>query len=91
MKKLKKVLNASFNHLTKITMAQFKIIKLRKGKYPLCPECGCNTIVGYGDILEPEKCHLYCCNADKNCSFNTKFLELTTPMTEKRNNLLSIR
>lgn len=61
-------------------------------KYPICPECGCNTIVGFTppkkgkfgkENIDWERAHLYCCN-DANCNFNTRFLDLTTPNNEPR-------
>ena len=80
---------------------KYKIIKLEKRKYPICPECGKHTIVlftppkegivgteeGYKTIGTPEyvdwdKAHLYCCNGQTNCKFNTFLNKLTTPLTE---------
>lgn len=78
----------------------FKIIKLRKAKYPICPECGKHTIVlftppklehgspifsnlGKDEYVDWDRTHLYCCNANKNCQFNTRIKDLTTPLTEK--------
>jgi hypothetical protein len=62
-------------------------------KYPICPQCGHNSIVGftppkkgkYGkENIDWEMAHLYCSN-DANCTFNTRFLDLTTPRTEPDN------
>lgn len=71
-------------------------------KYPICPECGCNTLVGYTPPKEPvqsellgtpeyvdwEKAHLYCCNGEKDCKYSTRFVDLTTPMTEPKYSIL---
>ena len=65
-------------------------------KYPICPECGRNSIVAFippkkgkyaGKILQDldwERAHLYCAN-DTNCQFNTRILDLTTPLSEPSN------
>ena len=82
---------------------KYKIIKLEKRNYPICPECGKHTIVlftppkerivgteeGYRTIGTPEyidwyRAHLYCCNGETNCKFNTPLLKLTTPLREPR-------
>jgi hypothetical protein len=71
--------------------------------YPICPECGCNTLVGFTppregivgtkegyetigtvEYVDWNKAHLYCCNAESNCKFNTRFVDLTTPMKEEK-------
>lgn len=75
----------------------FEIIKLKERKYPLCPECGKATIVGFTPPKEGsnlptsdinrwdfERASLYCCNASTNCKFNTRYLDLTTPLTEPK-------
>lgn len=70
----------------------------KDNKYPLCPECGYNTIVGFTPPKEPaqfellgtpeyvdwNRARLYCCNGETNCKYNTRFLDLTTPMTEPK-------
>jgi len=71
----------------------------RDMKYPICPECGENTIVLFAPPKEGKSCsaddvewknvdiqrtHLYCCNGSSTCKFNTKIQELTTPLTEAR-------
>ncbi len=73
-----------------------KTIELKKRKYPLCPECGQATIVGFTPPKEgmycdgdPEKvdwnkAHMYCCNVESNCEFDTRFLDLTTPLSEPK-------
>lgn len=81
-----------------------KAIKLGKAKYPICPECGQNTIVGFtppregivgteegyktigtSAYVDWERAHLYCCNGESNCKFDTRFNDLTTPLTEHKN------
>jgi len=71
--------------------------------YPICPECGQNTIVGFTpprdktdglttddyEYWDHEKSHLYCCNAKTNCNYNPLFSELTTPQKESRKLLLT--
>lgn len=77
---------------------QYKIIKKEERKYPICPECGMHTIVAFTPPKEPanfellgkpeyvdwERAHLYCCNGETNCKFNTRFVDLTTPLTEPK-------
>jgi len=71
----------------------WKIIELKKRRYPICPECGEDTIVGFTPPKEPadfsklgtdeyvdwDRASLYCCNGRKNCSFNSRYKDLTTP------------
>ena len=83
---------------------KIKIVRLKQRKYPLCPECGMATIVGYtppregivgtdegyrtigtAAYVDWERAHLYCCNGETNCKFQTRFFDLTTPLTEKKN------
>ncbi len=47
------------------------------------------TEEGYRTIGTPEyvdwnKAHLYCCNGETNCEFNTRLLDLTTPLKEPK-------
>lgn len=77
---------------------KYKIIKLEKRKYPICPECGKHTLVGFTSPKEPmdaskigsmeyvdwERAHLYCCNGSTNCKYNTRFIDLTTPLNESK-------
>ena len=69
-----------------------KTIELKPRKYPICPECGEDTLVGFvppkdgmsflndgNNAIDWDKSHLYCCNGDSNCKYNTKFKDLTTP------------
>ncbi len=66
-------------------------------KYPICPQCGCNTIVAFARPNQPFKndsldydqntAELYCCNAESNCTYRVGFSELTTPRTEKKYSL----
>lgn len=47
------------------------------------------TKKGYETLGTPEyvdwnKAHLYCCNGETNCTFNTPINELTTPLKEKK-------
>lgn len=82
---------------------KYKLLKLEKRLYPVCPECGKHTIVmfsppkegivgtekGYKTIGTPEyvdwdKAHLYCCNGSTNCKFNTRIMDLTTPLKEPK-------
>jgi hypothetical protein len=65
-------------------------------KYPICPECGRNSIAAFTppkagkyagkklDDVDWERAHLYCAN-DANCQFNTRILDLTTPLNEPNN------
>lgn len=66
-------------------------------KYPICPECGCNTLVGFTpphkggsasrdnwNSVDWERAHLYCCNGTTNCQYNTRFIDLVTPMREPK-------
>lgn len=81
---------------------------LMEKKYPICPECGCNTLAmfsppregiigtkeGYRTIGTPEyvdwnRVHLYCTNGTTNCKFDTRIMELTTPIQEERYCLLA--
>ncbi len=69
----------------------------KETKYPVCPECGCNTLVMFTPPKEPanydlmgtdeyvdwDRAHLYCCN-DENCKFDTRIKDLTTPQKVKR-------
>lgn len=72
-----------------------------KAVYPICPECGNNTLVGFtppkenmsflengNDAIDWNKAHLYCCNGDTNCKFSTRFIDLVTPMSERKYNLV---
>ncbi len=68
-------------------------------KYPICPRCGSNTIVGFARPNQPFKndqfdydqktASLYCCNATTNCNYDIPFSELTTPRQEKPNDKLT--
>ncbi len=76
---------------------KFKIIRLKKSKYPICPECGKDTIVLFSPPKEPPKyellgtdeyvdwdrAHLYCCGGSTDCKFNTRIKDLTTPQVNK--------
>lgn len=55
----------------------FKLIKLKKRKYPICPECGKDTIVLFSPPDRPMS--IYCCNGSSNCRIDTPISELTTP------------
>jgi hypothetical protein len=69
---------------------------LEKRRYPVCPECGKHTIVAFTPPIETgvaryferaidwDRAHLYCCNGETNCSFNTRILDLTTPLKEPK-------
>ncbi len=72
-------------------MAEFK-----NKKYPVCPECGQNSIVlfsppkenpvgavGSDEYVDWDKAHLYCANGTTNCKFDTRIKELTTPLPAK--------
>lgn len=51
---------------------------------PICPECGCNTLVlftppkqpikhellGTNEYIDWDRAHLYCCNGETNCKKN---------------------
>jgi hypothetical protein len=70
--------------------------------YPVCPECGCNTVVLFTppkraffyetpvnlDNIDWAKSHLYCANGSTNCDFKVLLTELTTPILEKRYRML---
>ena len=47
----------------------------------LCPDKFFKDPQGYVDWHEA---HIYCCNGSTNCQINTKIIELTTPLTEKK-------
>jgi len=67
---------------------------------PICPECGCNTIVVYTPPKEPieyskigtpeyidwHRANLYCCNGETNCKVEFKFMDysLSTPLNGKK-------
>ena len=55
-------------------------------KYPICPNCGCNTIVAYGNPENGEH-ELYCANGLKNCQYRQNVKNLTTPLDEPRYNM----
>jgi hypothetical protein len=78
----------------------FKLLKLRKAKYPVCPECGRHTLVMFtppkkgakyppknddyaNGYVDWNRAHLYCCAGDTSCKFDTRVMDLTTPLTEK--------
>ena len=62
-------------------------------KYPICPECGKDSIVlfsppkepvnfdllGTQDYIDWFRAHLYCCNGASNCKFEIKIVDLTIP------------
>jgi len=72
--------------------------------YPICPHCGCNTLVmfappkkevfddldkryklwGTTEYVDWDRAHLYCCNGETDCKFETKIKDLVTPMREAR-------
>lgn len=79
---------------------KYKILKLKERKHPICPECGQATIVVFAppkegmycnaddknwEKVDIQKTHLYCCNGEKNCKFNTRIQDLTTPLTHYQN------
>jgi len=52
------------------------------------PKCDSNGIPYFSKIGTPEytdweRAHLYCCNADSNCSYDTFLYQLTTPLMER--------
>ncbi len=36
------------------------------------------------DHIDWNRAHLYCCNGETNCKFNTRFIDLTTPLKEPK-------
>ena len=80
-----------------------KVIK-KMNIYPICPDCGQNTVVlftppkeppdytklGTNEYVDWDKASLYCCN-DENCKFSPKLTELTTPQTEKRMRYIRVK
>lgn len=68
-----------------------KIDKDKRTHYPVCPECGEDTIVLFtppkegqycdGDLskIDWSRAHIYCCNGKTNCKINTLLTELVTP------------
>jgi hypothetical protein len=72
-------------------MIDASLPKITKYVYPICPECGKNTIVGFARPNLPWKnniydydqktAELYCCNDDTNCKYRIPFSALTTPLT----------
>jgi len=69
--------------------------------YPICPQCGCNTVVlftppkeppefallGYSEYIDWDRAHLYCSNGESNCKFQVRLKDLTTPRKEKKQKL----
>ena len=51
-------------------------------KYPICPECHANTIVGFARPGDPESLELSCSNGETTCHYRQKFSALTTSKTE---------
>lgn len=66
--------------------------------YPICPDCGCNTVVAFTPPKEPiqfsklgtpdyidwTRSHLYCCNGETNCKFQVAIVDLSTPLSEPK-------
>ena len=79
-------------------------------RYPVCPECGCNTLVmftppkedvwndldrryaliGSQDYVDWDRAHLYCCNGETDCKFDTRIRDLVTPMREQKYQLQKV-
>lgn len=71
--------------------------KKRWVRYPICPECGHDTVVLFSPPKEPVdfekigeqeyidwyKAHLYCCNATTNCKWEARIIDLCTPQRKK--------
>lgn len=69
-------------------------------KRPICPDCGCNTLVlfappkqgmycdGNWDKVDLDRTHLYCCNGETDCKTIFYLNELTTPLNGLKVNFL---
>ena len=66
-------------------------------RYPICPDCGRDTIVLFSPPKEPinfeilgsqeyvdwYKAELYCCNGESNCQYRARIIDLCTPQAKK--------